>query len=70
VVNNLSVNGEDAKDVGLILESGRSPWRRVQQPTPVFFPGEFRGHRSLEGYSQQGHKETDTTKHKHCNKNL
>ena len=25
------------------------PW----QPTPVFFPGEFHGQRSLEGYSSQ-----------------
>ena len=27
------------------------PWRREWQPTPVFFPGEFQGHRSLAGYS-------------------
>ena len=23
------------------------PWRRAQQPTPVFLPGEFHGKRSL-----------------------
>ena len=37
------------------------PWRREWQPTPVFLPGEFRGQRSLVGYSQWGHKESDTT---------
>ena len=29
--------------------------------TPVFLPGESRGHRSLEGYSPWGRKELDTT---------
>ena len=26
------------------------PWRRKQQPTPVFLPGEFHGQRKLAGY--------------------
>ena len=30
---------------------GKIPWRRMWQPTPVFFPGESHGERSLEGYS-------------------
>ena len=30
---------------------GKIPWRRKWQPTPVFFPGESRGQRSLMGYS-------------------
>jgi len=29
---------------------GKIPWRRAQQPTPVFLPGEFHGQRSLAGY--------------------
>ena len=37
------------------------PWRRAQQPTPVFLPGEPHGQRSLAGYSPRGHKELDTT---------
>ena len=37
------------------------PWRRAQQPTPVFLPGEFHGQRSLVGYSPWGHKESDRT---------
>ena len=37
------------------------PWRREWLSAPVFLPGEFHGQRSLVGYSQQGHKELDTT---------
>ena len=40
---------------------GGMSWRRKWQPTPVFLPGEFKGPRSLVGYSQWGHKELDTT---------
>ena len=36
-------------------------WRRKGQPNPVFFPGEFRGQRSLGSYSPWGHKELDRT---------
>ena len=32
------------------------PWRRKQQPTPVFLPGKSHGQRSLAGYSSWGHK--------------
>ena len=38
---------------------GWDPWRRTGKPTPVFLPGEFRGHRSLAGYSPQGGTELD-----------
>ena len=48
-------------DPGLIPGSGRFPWRREWQPTPVFLPGEFHGQMSLAGYSPWGHKELDTT---------
>ena len=30
------------------------PWRREWQPTPVFFPGESQGQRSLAGYTALG----------------
>ena len=43
-------------DMGSIPGSGRSPWRRKWQPTPVFLPGELHGQRSLTGYSPWGHK--------------
>ena len=50
-----------AEDSGSNPGSGRSPWRRKQQPTPVFLPGESHEQRSLVGYSPLGHKESDTT---------
>ena len=37
------------------------PWRREWLPTPVFWPGEFYGQRSLAGYSPWDRKESDTT---------
>ena len=40
---------------------GNIPWRRAQQPTPVFLPGESHGWRSLAGYSPWGLKELDKT---------
>ena len=40
---------------------GKIPWRRAQQPTPVFLPGESHGQRSLAGYSPWGRTESDVT---------
>ena len=40
----------NAGDLGLIPRSGRIPWRRKWQPTPVFLPGESHGQRNLAGY--------------------
>ena len=40
---------------------GKIPWRRECLPTPVFWPGEFHGQRSLAGYSPWSHKELDMT---------
>ena len=39
----------NAGDPGSIPERGKIPWRRKWQATPVFFPGESRGWRSLMG---------------------
>ena len=36
-------------------------WRRKWQPTPVFFPGESQGRRSLVGCRLWGHTESDMT---------
>ena len=36
-------------------------WRRKWQPTPVFFPGEFQGQRSLVGCCLWGRTESDMT---------
>ena len=40
---------------------GKIPWRKKWQPSPVFLPRESHGQRSPEGYSPQGHKESDIT---------
>ena len=37
------------------------PWRRTQQPTPAFLPGESHRQRSLADYSAWGHKESGMT---------
>ena len=41
---------------GFDLWVGKIPWRRKWQPTPVFLPGKFHGHRSLTGYSPYGRR--------------
>ena len=51
----------NAGDMGSIPGLGRFPWRREQLLTPVLWPGEFHGQRSLAGYSPWGCKESDTT---------
>ena len=48
-------------DEGLILGSGRSPWRRKWQPTPVLLPAKSHGQRNLASYSLWGHKRLDRT---------
>ena len=59
--------GSDGRDSACNAVDGvpplgwEDPWRRGWPPTPVFFPGEFHGQRSLEGYSPWGHKESDMT---------
>ena len=50
-----------AGEPGSIPGSGRIPWRRKWQPTPVFLPGESHGQRFLAGYSPWGHEESDIT---------
>ena len=63
VVKNLPANAGDARDACLIPGSGRFPWRRAWQSTPVFLPGESHRQRRWTGYSPWGHKELDTTEH-------
>ena len=46
---------------GLFKPMSSLPWRRKQQPTPVFLPGESHGRRSLVGCSPWGRTESDTT---------
>ena len=50
VVKNPLTNGGNIRDTGLI-PGWRDPWRKAGQPTPVVFPGESHGQKSLAGYS-------------------
>ena len=52
---------ESACNTGLDPWVGEIPWRRKWQHTPVFLVVEFRGQRSLAGYSPWGRKELDMT---------
>ena len=52
-------------DLGSIPGSGRFPWRRKWQPTPVFLLGESYGRRSLVGYSPLRRKESKMTEQCH-----
>ena len=61
VVKNPPANARDIRDPSSIPGSGRFPWRKKWQPTPVFLPRESHGQRSLVGYSPWGCKESDTT---------
>ena len=63
VVKDPSANAGDTRDTGSIAESGRTPWRRKWQATPVFLPGESHGHRGLVGYSPWGRKESNIIEH-------
>ena len=47
---------ESASNAGFDPCVGKIPWRREQQPTPVFCPGEFHGL-----YSPWVHKQLETT---------
>jgi len=42
-VKNLPANAGDIRDTSSLPRSGRSPGKRVCQPTPVFLPGESHG---------------------------
>ena len=53
-------NAGDIKRHGFDPWVGKIPWRRAQQPTLGFVPGESHGQRSLAGCSPRGHKESDT----------
>ena len=51
----------NAGDLGSIPDSERSPGEENGKPTPVFWPGESHGRKSLVGYSPWGPIESDTT---------
>ena len=59
------LNGKESAcstgEADLISGSGRFPWSRKWQPTPIFLPGKSHGQRSLVGYSPWGYNELDVT---------
>ena len=68
-----SPDGSGVKNLPAVQETQRhglhawvrkTPWRKEWQPTPVFLL-EFRGPRSLAGYSPWGHKKSETTEYTH-----
>ena len=65
VVKNPPAIAGRCKGHGLDPWVRKIPWRRAQQPSPVFVPEEFLGQRSLVGYSPWGCKESDMTEHTH-----
>ena len=67
MVKNQPAYAGDKGDTGSIPGSGRFPWRRKWQPTPivlltpVFLLEKFHGQRSLVGYSPKDHRDLDMT---------
>ena len=58
----------DTRDVGLIPGSGKIPWRRKCQSTPVFLLWKSHGQRSLADYSPWGNKQLVLTEQLSTNK--
>ena len=61
MVKNLPASAGDAGALSSMPGSGRFPWRRKWQSTPVFLPGKSHGQRNLAGYSPWDRKDLDTT---------
>ena len=62
LLNAASLAAQMLKNLPAMEDPGSIPWRREWQPSPVFFPGEVHGQRSLVGYSPWVCKESDTAK--------
>ena len=63
VVKNQPAYAGDTRNTGSIPGSGRFPWRRKWQPTPVFLPREFHRGKGLAGYSLWRCKDSDLARH-------
>ena len=57
VVKNSPANASKLERYRFSPWVGKIPWKRAQQPTPIFFPGESHGQSSLAGCSPSGHTE-------------
>ena len=65
VVKNTSANAGDARDMGSIPGSGRSPGEGNSNPVQYFCLEKSHGERSLVDYSLWGGEESNTTEHTH-----
>ena len=54
VVKHPPASAGDPRDACLVPGSGKIPWIRKWQPSPVLSPGKSHGPRSLVGYSPWG----------------
>ena len=61
LVKNPPANAGRCKRCGFYPQVVKIPWKRAWQHTPVFFPGEYYGQKSLVGYHPQGLKKSETT---------
>ena len=61
VVKNLPAKARDIMRREFSSWVRKIPWKRAWHPTPVFFPRESHGQKSLAGYSPWGCKELDMT---------
>ena len=68
VVKNSPPSAGDGRRYGFEPRVRKIPRRRKWQPTPVFFPGESHGQRSVAGYSPWGRKELDILATEHIHK--
>ena len=64
LVAQLVKNSPQCRKPGFDPWVGKIPWRKERLPTPVFWPGEFHGQRSVVGYSPWV-TESDTTERLH-----
>ena len=60
MVKNLPANEGDARDVGSVPGSGRSPGLGNGNLLHYFCHGKYHGQRNLVGYGPWGHKDSDT----------
>ena len=65
VIKNLPAKAGDAGDSCSIPGLGRSPGEGNGNPWQYSHLEKFQGQRSLADHSPRGHKESDTTEHKH-----
>ena len=70
MVKNLAANACSVQDMWVKSLGQEDPLKKQWQPTPVFWPEESHGQRTLAGYSPWGSKESDTTEPLKNNKAL